>query len=78
MIISKQTYDNLQKLIERQKILIIRQSRTISRLTEENNQREKLIGLYEACIQKGVKIDFPNSEKGGNADNTGDIDFSDF
>ena len=70
----KASYDELYETA-------LKQNHEIVRLQEELRQAKHLISLYEACITKGVKIDFPNSEKGGNADNTGgneEIDFSDF
>ena len=47
---------------------------------EEVKQQSALLGLYEACITKGVKIDFPDvtgQEKGGITDSSG-FDFDDF
>ena len=80
----KQSYDELYQTA-------LEQNREIVRLKEEVRQAKHLLSLYEACITKGVKIDFPNSSvKGGNADNTGTrcsdvgfdgettIDFDDF
>ena len=66
-------------LILAQNETIAKQNRMLMQIKEEVKHATKLIGFYEACITKGVKIDFPNSTvKGGNADNTGEIDFSDF
>lgn len=86
MALGKKSSSKLDEIIATYKSIIDddmrrlkEQNREIVRLSEELRQAKHLIGLYEACIQKGVKIDFPNSTvKGGNADNTGDIDFSDF
>ena len=79
MIITQKKYDEMVKLIEEQNDVILRQNKMLKQAQEELRQATKLIGLYEACIQNGVKIDFPNSTvKGGNTDNTGEIDFSDF
>ena len=75
----KSVIDKLRKIIDDDTKKLEEQNRIIVRLQEEVKQLNHLVGLYEACIQKGVKIDFPNSTvKGGNADNTGEIDFSDF
>ena len=43
------------------------------KLREENKKLRKLMGLYEACITKGVDIDFPNS--GIKAEQPFDINF---
>lgn len=87
--IRKQAYDELYKTCIDQNSTIVSKDKEIIRLKEELKQAQHLIGLYEACISKGVKIDFPNSDgKGGNSDNTGAdvgfdgggnmIDFDDF
>ena len=87
--IMKQAYDELYKTCIDQNSTIVNKDKEIIRLKEELKQAQHLIGLYEACISKGVKIDFPNSDgKGGNTDNTGAdvgfdgggtmIDFDDF
>lgn len=74
----KEVIEKYRKIIEEDSRMLSSQNKEIVRLKEELKQAQQLIGLYEACIQQGIQIDFPNSEKGGNADNTGDIDFSDF
>ena len=81
MIISQKKYNNMIKLIEDSSNLILRQNKMIHQMQEEIKQQEKLIGLYEACINKGIQIDFPdvtgkggktvqNGSKGFNEDNT--------
>ena len=49
--INKEFYEENIKLREENK-----------KLREENKKLRKLLGLYEACITKGVDIDFPNSD----------------
>lgn len=72
---------NLRKKIEDDTRLLSDQNREIVRLKEELKHAKRLLGLYEACIMTGTKIDFPDvtgGKKGGN-DNAGDnIDFSDY
>ena len=82
MIISQKKYDAMVKLIEKQHELLVKQNKMIKQGREEVKQAMKLLDLYEACITKGVKIDFPDVTgrvKGGNTQpGTEDIDFSDF
>ena len=79
MIISQKKYNDMMKLIEDSSNLILRQNKMIHQMQEENKQQEKLIGLYEACINKGIKVDFPDVTGGRKEDNiSGNIDFSDF
>lgn len=68
MIISQKKYNDMVKLIEDSSNLILRQNKMIHQMQEEIKQQGKLIGLYEACINKGVQIDFPNSTGGGKED----------
>lgn len=79
----KNKYETLiaqyRKIIADDNRMLSDQNKEIVRLKEELKHAKRLLGLYEACIMTGTKIDFPDSKrKGGNADNTGDIDFSDF
>jgi len=79
MIISQKKYNDMMKLIEDSSNLILRQNKMIHQMQEESKQQEKLIGLYEACINKGIKVDFPDVTGGRKEDNiSGNIDFSDF
>lgn len=68
MIISQKKYNDMLKLIEDSSNLILRQNKMIHQMQEEIKQQEKLIGLYEACINKGIQVDFPNSTGGGKED----------
>ena len=72
--------NSYKKIITDDNLFISQQSKVIVGLQEENKQLRKLLDLYEACINKGVKIDFPdvtgkggktvqNGSKGFNADN---------
>lgn len=81
MIIKKEDYENLLTLIKSQNDTIAKQNRMLLQIKEEVRQANKLIGFYEACMNKGVKIDFPdvtgkggkmvqNGSKGFNEDNT--------
>ena len=66
MIISKERYDKMIGVIQDQDELILNQNRLLHQLQEENRQQAKLIGLYEACINKGIQVDFPDvTGKGG-------------
>ena len=58
MIVTKA---KLESLIERYKNIIRRDNEIITRQDKEIKKLKKLLGLYEACITKGVDIDFPNS-----------------
>ena len=81
-MISNKKYDELLKLCAEQNEIIKKQNAMIKQGREEVKQAMKLLDLYEACITKGVKIDFPDVTgrvKGGNTQpGTEDIDFSDF
>lgn len=57
--------NSYKKIISDDNLMISQQNKVIVQLQEENNQLRKLVDLYEACINKGVKIDFPNSTGGG-------------
>ena len=52
----------LESLIEKYKDIIRRDNEIITRQDKEIKKLKKLLGLYEACINKGVNIDFPNSD----------------
>ena len=69
-----------RKIIEDDNRMLSDQNKEIVRLKEELKHAKSLIGLYEACLTQGIKVDFPDvtgGKKGGN-DLNGDIDFSDF
>ena len=59
MIVTKA---KLESLIERYKDIIRRDNEIITRQDKEIKKLKKLLGLYEACINNGVDIDFPNSD----------------
>lgn len=71
--------NSYKKIIADDNLMLTQQNKVIVSLQEENRQLKKLLDLYEACINKGVKIDFPDVTGGGKelTDN-GNIDFSDF
>ena len=71
--------NNYKKIISDDNLMLSQQNKVIVGLQEENKQLRKLLGLYEACINKGIKIDFPDVTGGGKekTDNC-NIDFSDF
>ena len=56
------TKAKLESLIEKYKDIIRRDNEIITRQDKEIKKLKKLLGLYEACINKGVDIDFPNSD----------------
>ena len=41
--------------------IIRKNNEIITKQDKEIKKLKKLLGLYEACINKGVEIDFPNS-----------------
>lgn len=59
MIRSNKKYEALlntyRDIIRKNNEIITKQDKEIRRL-------KKLLGLYEACVTKGVDIDFPNSD----------------
>ena len=72
---------NLRKKIEDDTRMLSDQNREIVRLKEELKHAKRLLGLYEACIMTGTKIDFPDvtgGKKGENNNAGNNIDFSDF
>lgn len=71
--------NSYKKIISDDNLMLTQQNKVIVGLQEENKQLRKLLDLYEACINKGIKIDFPDVTGGGKelTDN-GNIDFSDF
>ena len=56
------TKAKLESLIEKYKDIIRRDNEIITRQDKEIKKLKKLLELYEACITKGVDIDFPNSD----------------
>lgn len=60
MIITKENYDGMCSLIKHQNDIINAERKVIERLKEEVKQCNKLIGLYEACLSKGIQVDFPD------------------
>ena len=56
------TKAKLESLIEKYKDIIRRDNEIITKQDKEIKKLRKLLGLYEACINKGVDIDFPNSD----------------
>lgn len=75
----QQVIEKYKKIIADDDLMLSQQNKVIVGLQEENKQLRKLLDLYEACINKGIKIDFPDVTGGGKelTDN-GNIDFSDF
>lgn len=79
MFISKKKFEFMQKKIKQLQDtsqlldnIAVRQNKLIVQLNEEVKHYQKLIGLYEACLKHGTKIDFPDVTgpvKGG-SDNT--------
>ena len=56
------TKAKLESLIEKYKDIIRRDNEIITKQDKEIKKLKKLLELYEACITKGVDIDFPNSD----------------
>ena len=86
----KNKYETLiaqyRKIIADDNRMLSDQNKEIVRLKEELKHAKSLIGLYEACLNKGIKVDFPDvTGKGGKSVQNGskgfnddDIDFSDY
>ena len=75
----RKVIEKYKKIIADDDLTMSQQNKVIVGLQEENKQLRKLLDLYEACINKGIKIDFPDVTGGRKEDNvSGDIDFSDF
>lgn len=55
------TKAKLDNLIETYRDIIRRNNEIITKQDKEIKKLKKLLGFYEACITKGVNIDFPNS-----------------
>lgn len=77
---NKVLIEEMKRIISDDNRMLTEQNKEIIRLQEENKQLKHLLGLYEACINKGVKVDFPdvtgkggkkvqNGSKGFNAEN---------
>ena len=52
--------EKYKKIIADDELMMSQQNKVIVGLQEENKQLRKLLDLYEACINKGIKIDFPD------------------
>ena len=50
-----------EALLNTYRDIIKRDNAIITKQDKEIKKLRKLLGLYEACINKGVDIDFPNS-----------------
>ena len=82
----KQKYDVLletyKRIVADDNRMLTEQNKEIVRLQEELKHAKRLLGLYEACLNKGVKIDFPDvtgGKKGGIEPDPGEnFDFDDF
>ena len=64
-MVSQKKYDELMDLCKAQNETIVKLNKRLKQAIEEVRQATKLIGFYEACINKGVQVDFPNSTGGG-------------
>ena len=53
--------ENMKKIISDDNRMLTEQNKEIVRLQEELKHAKRLLGLYEACIMTGTKIDFPAS-----------------
>ena len=59
MIGSNKKYE---ALLNTYRDIIRKNNEFITKQDKEIKKLRKLLGLYEACITKGVEIDFPNSD----------------
>ena len=71
---NKALIESLQATIAKDNQILSDQNNEIVRLQEENRQLRHLLGLYEACINKGIKIDFPNSTGDRKEENSSGVD----
>ena len=67
MFITKKKFNIMQKKIKQLQdisqqldTIAVRQNKLIVQLNEEVKHYQKLVGLYEACLKHGTKIDFPD------------------
>jgi galactose mutarotase-like enzyme len=62
----KPNYDVLletyKRMVADDNRMLTEQNKEIVRLQEELKHAKRLWGLYEACLNKGVKIDFPDAD----------------
>lgn len=63
MWISKKKYERMQQAIKAADNTLLKQNKIICRLNDENKHLAHLLGLYEACLRKGVKVDFPGTDR---------------
>lgn len=60
MFITKKKFEMMKNNIKHLDSIAVRQNKLIVQLNEEIKHYQKLIGLYEACLKHGTKIDFPD------------------
>lgn len=77
MFISKKKFQKMLLAMKASDELLLKQNNMIVKLNEENRHLTKLVGLYEACLNKGVKVDFPGTDRKGDnkPDNNSDFIF---
>ena len=76
MIISRKEYETMKAVIDSLNWTITHKNNEIARLKAEIARNDRDIHAIYAALH-GDDIDFPNSGKGGNADNTGTEDIND-
>lgn len=60
MFITKKKFEIMEQKIKQLDNIAVRQNKLIVHLNEEVKHYQKLVGLYEACLKHGTKIDFPD------------------
>lgn len=60
MFITKKKFEIMKQKIKQLDNIVLRQNKLIVQLNEEVKHYQKLVGLYEACLKHGTKIDFPD------------------
>ena len=60
MFITKKKFEMMKNNIKHLDSIAVRQNKLIVQLNEEIKHYQKLVGLYEACLKHGTKIDFPD------------------
>lgn len=60
MFITKKKFEIMKQKIKQLDTIAVRQNKLIVQLNEEVKHYQKLVGLYEACLKHGTKIDFPD------------------
>ena len=79
IFIDKELVERTNRTLDKLNQIVTDLNKENKALYEENKHLRALLGLYEAAMTHGIKVDFPNSTKGDEeAPIDGQIDFDDF